>query len=62
MKTINWYPAEKGDKRIRSWFALFPVTIGNETRWLENVSVEYEYRFYGGGLSPTMKWQKNRFV
>ena len=33
-----------GDIRTLTWFALFPVTIKNETRWLEMISVLYEYR------------------
>lgn len=30
-------------KRKHKWFALFPVTIGRETRWLETVEVEQKY-------------------
>ena len=29
-----------GKTRRKTWFALFPVTIGGETRWMENVCVE----------------------
>lgn len=32
-----------GDTRTRSWFALLPVKIGDETRWLEWVTVKDKY-------------------
>jgi len=35
---------EDGDRRTRSWFAWWPVTIGTQTRWLETVTVREEYR------------------
>ena len=31
------------DTRVRSYFAFLPVTAGNETRWLEWVTVREEY-------------------
>jgi len=31
---------EEGKLYIRKYFAFLPVTIGNETRWLEFVKVE----------------------
>lgn len=30
---------KEGDTRTRTWFALIPVTIKEETRWLERVTV-----------------------
>jgi len=30
-------------KRIRTFFAFFPVCIGDECRWLEKVTVEQRY-------------------
>jgi hypothetical protein len=27
---------------IKKWFAITPITIGDETRWMEWVEVEYE--------------------
>ena len=62
MRFKNWYPATVGDKRTEWWFAWFPVKLNGETRWLEIVEVEYEYRFDGRGFSPKNSWQKNRFV
>jgi len=34
----------EGDKRTISWYAWKFVRIGDETRWLERVHVEQEYR------------------
>ena len=36
-----------GDERIITKFLWFPVSIGNETRWLERASIKQrlEYRF-----------------
>lgn len=31
------------DTRIKTWFALFPVIIDNECRWLETVTVKQIY-------------------
>lgn len=62
MRINNWLMADPGDTRTETWFAIFPVRISRETRWLEQVTVEYEYRFYGGGWSPCYKWQKNKFI
>lgn len=40
-----------GATKTCSWFAWWPVTIGEETRWLERVCVEYVWcmgNFYMG--------------
>jgi hypothetical protein len=29
--------------RTKQWFALFPVKIGDETRWFQKVKVEQQY-------------------
>ena len=36
---------------VRQWFALWPVTVGGETRWLEWVAVEYR-TVIAKGLDP----------
>lgn len=43
-----------------SWFALFPVRVKNETRWLERVTVEYEY--FPGYLTAMPGWTAKRFL
>ena len=40
---MRFYKPKLETKRIHKWFALFPVTIKNETRWLERVEVEQIY-------------------
>jgi hypothetical protein len=44
---------------VRSWFAIFPVTIGTERRWLEKVNVE---GYYWVGASGATWWVNERFV
>jgi hypothetical protein len=54
------YPQE-GEKQIETWFAIWPVTIDNETRVFEKVSVEY--RYWGGyGAFAEPCWNKTRFI
>ncbi len=38
---------EKNKPRERTWFSIIPVTIGNETRWLEKVTVKQVFKDYG---------------
>lgn len=65
MRLTTWYPAAKGEKRVTSWFAFWPVKLGNDFRWLETVTVEWEYTEKNAFLPPCMpylKWQKIGFV
>lgn len=41
---MRWYFPEHGDRRTESYFALFPVRIGQEVRWLEKVRVMTVWR------------------
>lgn len=40
---MRWHDPVFGETKIKSWFALFPITIDGETRWLEKVTVLYQY-------------------
>lgn len=42
---MRWYKhkPKMGDKKIVTKFALFPIEIDNEVRWLEKVTIEMEY-------------------
>lgn len=65
MKFTTWYPAAQGEKRTTTWFAILPVTLGNDCRWLEKVTVQWEYIFVDTFLppcSPVLKWRKIRFI
>jgi hypothetical protein len=49
-----------GEKKAEKFFAFIPITIGDETRWLEFVELEYIWsslREYGH-----MAWRENRFL
>lgn len=52
------------DKRTKTFFAVFPVTIGNERRWLEKVTVEQEYEchFMGFDDGSSCEWVNIRFI
>jgi hypothetical protein len=41
-----WKKPKYWDIRIKKWFALFPVVINNEYRWLESVTVKQMYLLY----------------
>ena len=53
-----------GDKRIRTKFLFFPVTIGLETRWLETATFEEVWAI--GWVNRTFldldEWIKIRFI
>lgn len=39
----KWKNPEDWDTRIKTWFALWPVIIENECRWLETVTIKQRY-------------------
>tara|TARA_Y100000034_G_scaffold8165_1_gene8908 strand:+ start:505 stop:702 length:198 start_codon:yes stop_codon:yes gene_type:complete len=41
---MKWKLPKLGDRRTRTWFAWFPVTINFERRWLEEVTVIQQYK------------------
>ena len=49
---------------VNQWFALWPVTVGGETRWLEWVAVEYRIVIAGGMRNEGGKIHKHavRFI
>jgi hypothetical protein len=53
--------ATSGTTRVRSWFALLPVTINSETRWLERVAVEERQEFQVADVCR-VTWRQMRFV
>ena len=46
------------DTVIKQFFAILPVTINGETRWLENVKIR---GYYWKGTSGTIYWEKTSF-
>ena len=40
---MRWTKPNLGDERIITIFALFPITLNNETRWLEKCTIKQRY-------------------
>lgn len=40
---MRWTKAQYGNEKIKKKFAILPVTVKNEVRWLEWVVVKYRY-------------------
>lgn len=40
---MRWTKKKDGDKRVVERFALVPITIGDETRWLEWCTIAQTY-------------------
>lgn len=53
---MRWHKARKGDVRIVTFFAWFPVEIDREVRWFERVTVQQELN----GLP--LGWINRQFV
>ena len=66
---MRWQEPKHGDVKIKKKFALFPIEINGENRWLEWVTIKYvyhdgtmfrtprtyqHYRYYG--------WLKEEFI
>lgn len=62
MRWTSWYPACVGERRTSSWFALWPVQIGNDVRWLEKVAVEWEFCVYFYLGRKSRGWIMRRFL
>lgn len=53
-----------GKKRVIRYFALFPVTIDGDRRWLETVEIEQEYKCYFEGFEDgsSYSWENMKFL
>lgn len=47
-----------GDIEVRSWFAIIPVQINDEIRWLEKVTVESQYSYSDSAYF----WKMKKFI
>ena len=59
MKFIKPKDPRVGTETVARWFLFFPLTIGDETRWLEFANVRlrwYENRAVGGGWGGGPGW------
>ena len=56
---MRWTKPKSGDVKIKRKFAILPVCVGREARWLEWVTVKYLYRDDGYGITG---WRLIQFV
>lgn len=54
---MRWQNKVKGERRIKTKFLLFPLTISRETRWLEYATMEEKYCDYA-----LRKWIPIKFI
>lgn len=55
--------AQRPDSIVRSWFAIWPVTLQGETRWLEWVAVEYrDSPYFTGDGYTAYSYRPIRFI
>jgi len=40
---MRWIKAQYGDEKIKRKFAILPITVDDEVRWLEWATVKYTY-------------------
>ena len=53
---MRWIRPKHKDEKTKTFFALFPVMLNDETRWLEKVTVKYRYSL------PLDRWDPVLFV
>lgn len=53
---MRWTKPSDGDIKVKRKFALFPICLHREVRWLEWVTVEYVYNEWEND------WHMTRFI
>ena len=56
---MRWTKPKYGDTKIERKFAILPITIEREARWLEWVTVKYEYYVNRDSLAG---WWPTEFI
>ena len=56
---MRWTKTQYGDVKIKKKFAILPISINNEVRWLEWVTVKYEYY---SDMNHLLGWWKTEFI
>jgi hypothetical protein len=56
---MKWKGKKPYETVIKKRFALFPINLNGETRWLEFVKIE---GYYWKGPSGTWWWEPQKFV
>ena len=52
---------KSGDEKIVRRFAIFPITIGSERRWLEIVTIKQQFVEYHAWM-PVNRWYNIEFI
>lgn len=56
---MRWTVPKYGDVKIERKFAILPIIIDREVRWLEWVTVKY---VYGSNADCIVDWQPKEFI
>lgn len=56
---MRWTKTSYGDVKIKKKFAILPITIGDEVRWLEWVTVKYVYTWNKDNI---VGWWPREFI
>jgi len=66
---MRWIVPSSKDIKIKRKFALLPITIGKETRWLEWVTIQYWFSDFDRQVDPVTHrsyraygWIKEKFI
>ena len=59
---MRWKNPKQGDRSTVTKFLLIPVTIGDETRWLEKATIERICKPFYFEDTVFMDWVNLRFV
>lgn len=59
---MRWFKPRGGEEKIVKKFAFFPITIHDETRWLETVTIKYRYYTASSYLWDKGCWLPVKFV
>jgi hypothetical protein len=63
MRWLSLSASRPRPKVVRRWFAVLPVSISGETRWLEWVAAEfYDAPYFAGGGFTQYMYKPVRFV
>lgn len=63
---MRWHEPKIGDEKIKKKFAILPIIIAGEIRWLEPVTIRYVYnkiyRFNGVTRYRFYDWVAKEFI
>ena len=62
MKINHAVMPEDGQERIIHKFALIPINIGRQTRWLERVSVKQKFKIKNTYAEKWARWINVEFI